>query len=111
MQLSKEMLGHIPAQHTGRFSRLLRSTERQHADTDADSTIRDRISKAHPTLTPAELRVCGMVALGWSGKEMADRLGITLKGVDKHRLSIRKKIALPKSVTLQVYLEGLARRL
>ncbi len=111
MQLSKEMLGHIPAQHTGRFTRLLRSTERQHADTDADSTIRDRISKAHPTLTPAELRVCGMVALGWSGKEMADRLGITLKGVDKHRLSIRKKIALPKSVTLQVYLEGLARRL
>jgi DNA-binding CsgD family transcriptional regulator len=41
---------------------------------------------------------------------MADRLGITVKGVDKHRLSIRKKIALPKSVSLQVYLEGLARR-
>lgn len=110
MQLSKEMLGHMPAQHTGRFSRLLRSTERQFTDSDADSTIRDRISNAHPTLTPAELRVCGMVALGWSGKEIADRLGITVKGVDKHRLSIRKKIALPKSVTLQVYLEGLARR-
>ncbi len=110
MQLSKEMLGLLPAQHAGRFTRLLRSTERQFTDSDADSTIRDRISKAHPSLTAAELRVCGMVALGWSGKEIADRLGISVKGVDKHRLSIRKKIVLPKSVTLQVYLEGLARR-
>jgi tetratricopeptide (TPR) repeat protein len=110
MQLSKEMLGHLPAQHSGRFVRLFRSTERQLNDTDADSTIRERIAKAHPTLTPAELRVCGMVAMGRSGKEVADRLGISVKGVDKHRLSVRKKMNLPKSVSLQVYLEGLARR-
>jgi DNA-binding NarL/FixJ family response regulator len=104
------MLGHMPAQHAGRFARLLRSTEQQFNDTDADSTIRDRIAKVHPTLTATELRVSGMVALGWSGKEIADRMGITVKGVDKHRSAVRKKIALPKSVTLQVYLEGLARR-
>lgn len=110
MQLSKEMLGHMPPQYAGRFARLLRSTERQFSATDADSTIRDRIAKVHPTLTASELRVCGMVALGWSGKEIADRMSITVKGVDKHRSAVRKKLALPKSVTLQVYLEGLSRR-
>ena len=58
------------------------------------------------TLTPRELQVAAMIKEGSTSKEIADKLCITKKAVDYHRLNIRKKLKLQRNVNLQVYLEA-----
>lgn len=105
-----ELLGMIPAKAKGRMERLIRSAQKTNQDDTSDVVLQARFSEAHPTLSQAELRTCTMIVRGWSTKEMADHSGLSIKGIEKHRASIRKKAELPRSVSLSVYLTGLARR-
>ena len=105
--LMEEMLGMIPLKAKGRMERLIRNAKKMEQDHASDSMIEARIAQVHPTLTKAELRTCVMVINGWSSKEMADRSNSSLKAIEKHRSSIRKKAAIPRSVSLTVYLSGL----
>jgi DNA-binding CsgD family transcriptional regulator len=107
--LMEEMLGMIPAKGKGRMERLIRSAQKMEQDQTSDAMLHARFSEAHPTLTQAELRTCAMIVRGWSTKEMADHSGTSIKGIEKHRASIRRKAELPRSVSLSVYLAGLAR--
>jgi tetratricopeptide (TPR) repeat protein/DNA-binding CsgD family transcriptional regulator len=107
--LMEEMLGMIPAKGKGRMERLIRSAQKMEQDQTSDAMLHACFSEAHPTLTQAELRTCGMIVRGWSTKEMADHSGTSIKGIEKHRASIRKKAELPRSVSLSVYLAGLGR--
>ena len=52
-----------------------------------------------PPLTPRELQVLRMVASGHCNKEIADKLGISTKTVEKHRNTMNKKIATPFELT------------
>lgn len=106
--LVTKMLEKMPTVHKGRFSRLLRTVQKSTIEENSDRLIQNRIAEAHPKLTPAELRTCSMIVHGWSSKEIADRSGTSLKNIEKHRSSIRKKAVIPRSVSLQVYLSGLA---
>lgn len=56
-------------------------------------------------LTPRELQVATFIKEGYQSKEIADRLFVTQKAVDYHRLNIRKKLGLPRSSNLRTYLE------
>lgn len=56
-------------------------------------------------LTPRELQVATFIKEGYQSKEIADRLFVTQKAVDYHRLNIRKKLNLPRSSNLRTYLE------
>jgi DNA-binding CsgD family transcriptional regulator len=56
-------------------------------------------------LTPRELQVATFIKEGYQSKEIADRLFVTQKAVDYHRLNIRKKLNLPRSANLRTYLE------
>lgn len=107
--LMDEMLVLIPAKTKGRMERLIRNAKKTDQNDTSDAVLHARFSDVHPTLTQAELRVCTMVVRGWSTKEMADRSGISIKGIEKHRASVRKKARLPRSVSLNVYLMGLVR--
>jgi DNA-binding NarL/FixJ family response regulator len=49
-----------------------------------------------PTLGEREREVLGLVAEGRSNKAIADRLGITLRGVQKHVTAIFTKLGLPE---------------
>lgn len=106
--LLDEMLSKLPVEDKGRFSRLVRAARKSNAEQDSDQLIQNRITEKHPELTPAELRTCSMIVHGWSSKEISDRTGTSLKNIEKHRSSIRKKAGIPRSVSLQVYLSGLA---
>jgi len=56
-------------------------------------------------LTPRELQVATFIKEGYQSKEIADRLFVTQKAVDYHRLNIRKKLGLSHSANLRTYLE------
>jgi DNA-binding CsgD family transcriptional regulator len=107
--LIDEMLEALPEERKDRFRRLARSARRTNMDQQSDQLVQNRISEKHPELTPAELKVCFMLVNGWTTKEMADRSGTSVKTIEKHRTSIRKKAAIPRSVSLQVYLSGIAK--
>lgn len=107
--LIDEMLESIPAKTKGRFTGLIRAARKTTDDSNSDQLIQLRISETHPALTPKELRTCSMIVHGWSSKEISDRSGTSLKNIEKHRGAIRKKVAIPRSVSLQVYLSGLAK--
>ena len=107
--LIDEMMDRIPTDNSGRFKKLLSAIRKKGIDSVFEVMVHSRISKVHPSLTPSELQVCSMIISGWSSKEMADHSGTGLKNIEKHRGSIRRKTGIPRSVSLQVYLAGIAK--
>jgi DNA-binding NarL/FixJ family response regulator len=51
-------------------------------------------------LTPKQARVCDLVALGWSNKEIAQKLGISRRTVEDHRAEIYDKMNVRNAVEL-----------
>lgn len=64
------------------------------------STLRQRCT----TLSPAELKVCALIKLNLSMKEIAALLTITDTTVKKHRYNIRKKLGLADGESLTMFL-------
>jgi tetratricopeptide (TPR) repeat protein/DNA-binding CsgD family transcriptional regulator len=67
----------------------------------------ERLSRRCPRLTPAELKVCAMLKINLSNKEMANLLSVSLRSIESHRYSIRKKLGLPPDTNLAAHLIGL----
>ncbi|MDD5658541.1 MAG: LuxR C-terminal-related transcriptional regulator [Actinomycetota bacterium] len=67
------------------------------------------ITKKRPAptakFTPRELQVASLIKEGFQSKEIADKLCVTQKAVDYHRLNIRKKLELSRTSNLRTYLE------
>lgn len=66
-----------------------------------------RIATMFPLLTPAELKVCALLRLQLSSKDVARILHLTERTIEKHRLSIRKKINAGKTNQLASLLASL----
>jgi AraC family transcriptional regulator, chitin signaling transcriptional activator len=62
------------------------------------------LSERCPKLSPTELRVCALLKINLSNKEIADLLAVTLRNVESHRYSIRKKLMLPSEVNLAAWM-------
>lgn len=91
------------------------------AGTTAESdwaTFEERLQQVHhgfmtelarraPALRPAELKVCALLRMQLSTKEIASLLAVTERAVEKHRYQIRKKLDLPKDASLAAFLAGL----
>lgn len=58
------------------------------------------------SLTPAEIRLCLLLRLNMSNKEIAALLNVSTRTLDAHRMSIRKKLGLEKRANLVVFLAG-----
>ena len=65
------------------------------------------LTERHPGLTPAELRVCSLLRIDLSSKEIAGVLSVTPKSVDIYRYRIRKKFGLTPDANLTSYLASL----
>lgn len=82
-------------------------------DIDLVSAIIDEIvypiTKKRPSpvskLTPRELQIASFIKEGYQSKEIADKLCVTQKAIDYHRLNIRKKLKLSRESNLRTYLE------
>jgi len=72
------------------------------------SSFGRKISDARIHLTPREIEVCDLIKTGLTSKEIARLLRITLKTVEKHRDTIRKKFKISnKNINLTSFLQSL----
>jgi tetratricopeptide (TPR) repeat protein/DNA-binding CsgD family transcriptional regulator len=62
------------------------------------------LSQRCPTLTKTELKVCALLKLDLTTKEIANILSTSVKTVESHRYHIRKKLDIPLETKLTAYL-------
>jgi len=66
------------------------------------------LSKKHPGLSTYDKRICALIKLNLSSKEIADITGVTVKAVENIRTRIRKKLNLTnKKIDLNQYISQL----
>lgn len=63
----------------------------------------ERLTRRYPMLTPTEIRVCSLLKIRLSTKDIANLLHITTRAVEKHRYQIRKKIGLSSDTNLSTF--------
>jgi DNA-binding NarL/FixJ family response regulator len=56
-------------------------------------------------LTPAQFRVAQLLAHGLSNRNVAERLGVAVRTIDRHREDIRKRTGAISAVEIRVWLE------
>lgn len=67
----------------------------------------NQIFEKHPSLSQGDQKICALIKLNFSSKEMARLLGISVESVHTVRHRIRKKMKLPRSVNLEDYINSL----
>jgi len=67
-----------------------------------------KLSFDHLNLTPREIQLASFIRQGKTSKEIASTLGLSVKTVDAHRNSIRKKLGISnKKINLHTFLQTL----
>jgi DNA-binding CsgD family transcriptional regulator/tetratricopeptide (TPR) repeat protein len=119
-QIYQELTGivqDLPAMHKAKFlslSQKLRTdnghpflTEFEQRFNGVHESFYDKLRAAAPDLTPNELRICAMIRLNLSTKEIADLTGRSVGTIDNTRSSIRKKLNLSDQDGLMQFLMNL----
>lgn len=66
----------------------------EQAFNNAEKGFLDKVKKAHPNLSPNDLRFCAYLRLNLSSKEIAPLLNISVRSVEIKRYRLRKKMNL-----------------
>lgn len=66
-----------------------------------------RLTRQCGDLSPTELRLCALLKINLSSKEIANILCIAPKSIEMYRFRVRKKLRLKKTENLNTYLAGL----
>ncbi len=53
-----------------------------------------KLKERYPSLTPSDLKLCALLRLNYSSKEIAKMLNLSIRGVEAARYRLRKKLAL-----------------
>ena len=67
----------------------------------------DQIFEKFPKLSQGDQKICALIKLNFSSKEMARLLGLSVESVHTVRHRIRKKMNLPRSVNLEDYINSI----
>jgi len=73
---------------------------------DTVSTSELRSPAFYNALTPRETEICDLISSGYSSKEMAEALGLSLETVATHRGRIRKKLGLAPGQSIYTSLKS-----
>jgi len=65
------------------------------------------LARKHPTLSPTEMKVCALLKIGLSTKEIANILCCSPRTVEDHRYRIRTKLGITTSANLASMLAGM----
>jgi DNA-binding CsgD family transcriptional regulator len=76
----------------------------EEAFNNADKYFLDKIKKAHPNLTPNDLRFCAYLRLNLTSKEISPLLNITVRSVETKRYRLRKQMGLSHDSSLVNYI-------
>ncbi len=69
-----------------------------------NSSFYKSLGKKHANLSRSELKLCALIKLNFSTKEMAQLLGISADSVNKARYRLRKKMELSRDANLVSYI-------
>ena len=72
-----------------------------------DEASLQMLARTCPDLTPAELRVALLLRLNFNNKDIAALLNVSVRTLDAHRRSIRRKLGLNRKEHLGAYLSRL----
>ncbi|MFY0689919.1 MAG: tetratricopeptide repeat protein [Cyclobacteriaceae bacterium] len=106
-----EKLGEKPDQ--GDLKRLTRSINFNTSDNWREFETRfiavnknfyDRLMTKFPNLSKSDLRLCALVKLNFSSKDMSKLLGITLDSINTSRYRLRQKLGLEKNGNLSDFI-------
>lgn len=71
-----------------------------------NSNFYTSLSEKHPNISPSELKICALIKLNFSSKEMAKLLAISTESINKARYRLRKKLDLKREDNLVTYING-----
>ena len=66
-----------------------------------------KVTTEYPNLSQADQKICALIKLNFSSKEMARLLGISVESVHTTRYRLRKKMGLDRSVNLVDFISSL----
>lgn len=66
-----------------------------------------RLAELHPSLSPTELKVCSLIKINLSTKEMARLLCQSTRSIESYRYRVRKKLKIAPDANLTLYLMAL----
>jgi len=75
--------------------------------TSVNRDFYSKLNKKYPKLTNGDQKLCSLIKLNMSSKEMAKLLGISIESVHTNRYRLRKKLALDKSTSLTEFVATL----
>ncbi|PKQ64798.1 hypothetical protein BZG02_02775 [Labilibaculum filiforme] len=67
----------------------------------------ERLRTEVPDLSPTDLKICALIKLNFSGKEMAHLLGISVNSVHMARHRLRKKMDLERNINLSNFISSI----
>ena len=73
---------------------------------ELDHHFLDLITQAHPKLTKNDLRMCSLIRMNLSSKEVASLLNISLRAVEQGRYRLKKRFGISKSIDLVDYIKS-----
>ncbi|MBN7813384.1 hypothetical protein J0A68_20685 [Algoriphagus sp. H41] len=74
--------------------------------TAINESFYENLQKGFPELTQADLKICALVKLNFSSKEMASLLGISIESVHTSRYRLRKKFNIDRNENLVEFIAG-----
>ncbi len=66
-----------------------------------------KLKSIHPKITLPEARLCTLLRMNMTSKEIAVQLNLSVRGVETKRYRLRKKLDLSKGLSLEEFLEQL----
>jgi len=110
----EEIIKELPPVHQSKFTPLIKGIATSNSPTvlkefetrftGVYEEFYNKLSTIAPTLTPNEIRICALMRLNISTKEIAKMTNRTTGTIDNIRSSIRKKLNLQEEDNLQQYL-------
>jgi ligand-binding sensor domain-containing protein/DNA-binding CsgD family transcriptional regulator len=71
-----------------------------------DSNFNQAMMKKHPELTSNDLRICALIRINLTTKEIASLLNISVRGVEQSRYRLKKRLGLGSEENLVKYITG-----
>jgi DNA-binding CsgD family transcriptional regulator len=112
MHTVKKLEPAVQQDHFKRVMRLFEEAENNEEDwenfsrhfDEVHSNFLSRVKQHFPGLTITDLKLCAYLHINLTSKEIAQLLGISVRGVETHRYRLRRKLNIASEVSLNTYL-------